>query len=153
MSESQNIAFTEAQLQAVKHKMKVVLAYLVKTHIENGGIYYEVKPDPNNSAGVVYVRSTKAARTIAGLMLPYMLWVVSEYVKRINALDAGFFTFSKKPDLYLENVFHLDFNVEQRAIKNISTILMYMVVVFQDHFESDITKQIPVNRLCYLLVK
>ncbi len=143
----------DAQLQAVKNKMQLVLTHLVSTHIKNNsGQYFEVEQGSADGEVIVYTMSPKSPRVIAKLLLPYVLWVVAQYLQRVYGVDAGYFTFSKRADPYLKDVYHLDAQVNEKATAEISIVLMFMVVVFQDHFESNNQKKIPINRLCYLLV-
>lgn len=141
----------DAQLQAVKNKMQLVLTHLISTHIKNSsGQYFEIEQGDNDA--IVYTMSSKSPRVISKLLLPYVLWVVSQYLKRVYGVDPGYFAFSKRADPYLKGVYHLDAQVTEKATNEISIVLMFMVVVFQDNFESTNQKKVAINRLCYLLV-
>lgn len=152
VSKVETLKVEDAQLQAVKNKIQLVLTHLISNHIKNkSGTYYEIQQETDKNS-IVYTMSTKPPRIIAKLMLPYVLWVVVQYLKRVYGVDPGYFSFSKKADPYLQGVYHLDVQINEKATVEISIVLMFMVVVFQDHFESDHTNQIAINRLCYLLV-
>ena len=141
-----------AQLQAIKNKMQLVLTHLVRSNINHkDGEYYEIQQN-NSDSSIVYTISEKSPRTIAKLILPYVLWVVSQYINRVNGHEIPVFNFTKKADPIIKGVYHLNVSLTDKIMSEVSIILMYMVVVFQDHFESNRSKKVPINRLSYLLV-
>lgn len=142
----------DAQLKAVKNKIQLVLTHLIATHIKNSdGQYYEIY---QNSADepIVYTMSKKPPRVLAKIMLPYVLWGVSQYLKRMYTVELPVFSFVKKPDAYLKGVYHLDVQIQEKALDHASLVLLVMVVVFQDYFESTHFNKVAINRLCYLMV-
>lgn len=140
------------QLQSVKNKIKVLVIHLVTEHLKKDGVYFETEGDFSGDLKLAnLVHSNKSARGIANSLLPYVAWVTNQYITKFYGFDKSYFTFSKREDAHLKGVFHLDFEVTANACEDISAILLFFVVVFQDRFESSYRNKIILNRLCFLL--
>lgn len=140
------------QLQSVKNKIKVLVTHLVTETLKKGGVYFETEGDFNGDLkSAKLIESSKSARSISNSLLPYVAWVTNQYINKFYGFDKQYFTFSKREDAYLKGVFHLDFEITANACEEITAILLFFVVVFQDRFESGYKNKVILNRLCFLL--
>lgn len=145
-------AISPLQLQSVKNKIKVLVAHLVGEHLKTNGVYFETEGDTSDDlSSAKIVESKKSARATTNSILPYIAWVTNQYINRFYGEDKKYFVFSKREDAYLKNVFHLDFEITEEACENITIILLFFVVVFQDKFKSNYRNKLIVNRLFCLL--
>lgn len=140
------------QLQSVKNKIKVLVTHLVTEHLKKDGVYFETEGDfSGDLKSAKIIDSNKSARSITNTLLPYVAWVTNQYITKFYGFDKNYFTFSKREDAHLKGVFHLDFEITANAYEDITAILLFFVVVFQDRFESNYRNKIILNRMCFLL--
>lgn len=144
---------TNTEIKSIKIKIKKLIASMVQTHIDEGGYYFESTDNELVVGTPLDLRVSNAnPRTIANILAPYLVWVTLKYMCRFFKLDGNsLFQFSKKQINPNTEYYQLDYTPTPLIAKNLSTLMMFMVVVFKDHFASSEKNKIVLNRLNYLV--
>lgn len=144
---------SDIEIKAVKIKIKKLITHLVECHLSKGGMYFESSDaELYPGAAPVIKLSSSQAKTIASLIAPYLVWVTSQYVSKFYKLSPqNFCTFTKTTTSSLPNFYHLDYSVTSLTQNNLSIVMMFMVVAFEDHFASTELNKVVLNRLSYLV--
>lgn len=142
----------DAEHRHTTQRLRKLTAYLVKTHVESGGVYFESLDSELYKENLEDPRPYSAnPSTIANNILPYLLWVTINQVAGFYNIDSSLLASFTKVKSSNTGIYHLEFHLTQRSLLSLSTIMMFMVVVFRDHFSSNESNKIVVNRLSYLI--
>lgn len=149
LSFSEPAPLSDAENRLIKNKLKILTNHLVANHLNEGGYFFEAEGDESfaESGQIHIVKTDSSSKVISNKVHPYLIWVTSKYMERFYGKTLNLFEFTKKEDTRIPNFYILDFNVNSLTRKNLSIVMMFMVVAFQDKFTSTEKNKVIINRL------
>lgn len=144
---------SDIDIKVTKAKIKKLVTHLVERHIANGGMYFESSDaELYQDHAAALKLADSHPKTIASQITPYLMWITSRYISKFYKLDAqNFCVFTKTTTSAQADFYHLDYSVTPLTHSNLSILMMFMVVAFEDHFSSTEINKVVLNRLCYLV--